>query len=1104
MGLRRLSLVTLVFLASVFAAAQAPVLKLPTAHTAWINNFALSHNGKWIATCSYDNTIKIWDHRTGRELKVLTGHKAAVNAIRFSPNDSLLLSGSADTDLRLWNLSSGECVRVLDTLFGRSVTDVAFSPDGKKVGGCSNNGLVVYDLSLNKMLLDVRLDSRGTRVQFHPGGEKIACTQADSLLAVWSFKDSAVYVQKESFYYIHGPVNDFFYSRDGSMIFAAVDGIINNIRVRIMGVKDSIRFRGHLKPALAICPGETDDVFYSMSMGSSASRRKPLVEIRKWSLSRRKIIDSFELEDRANTAPRKALAVDRQGRVAYVNSSTVSLAQASAPHLQEKIQSHTSIVNGIMVAGTELITTSEDGVIRFMDLKTNRLETVSAGADIIASHFSSGRRWLTLALRQHTDSGYTALVVRYDLLQRTRKTLLEIPNASIDGLTGLAVSDDGNHFALSVIPMAGGVLQRDSTRFQVWDAQNKKLILNKSAAQIWDISFLPGTTDIVLATGLSNKLFLVRADTIVSFQDTLVAAKDRYFDVAPIDPQRLVATYGQGVDVWNMATKKLETRIPVFTGQGGYVSLFLSADKKKMTLIRDDTARILDLKTRILSKPFIAGLSWFNCASYSNSAHMLVTSGIDNSIRFWDEGSGHEKYELVYIDSSDHLFFTPQGYYQSSRAAAQQVHYATHDMRIISFEQLDVRQNRPDLVLQAIGAADPKLVLAYHKAWTKRLRRLGLDTNKLASELSVPEADFVGRDLVLPIQKNRRLSLRIRASDKELALDRMNLWVNECPIFGARGIRLRPGRHGLDTLIQVTLSEGVNVLETSVFNTNGTESYRSPLTVFYGDPEDKGRLHFIGIGIDRFRDSSNNLNYSVKDLRDLAKVLKDKYNDRITIDTLFNEKVTVAHVQLLKRKLLQGSVDDRVILSYSGHGLLNSELDYFLSTYNVNFAKPEQGGLPYEVLESLLDSIPSRRKLLLIDACHSGEVDKEEVQRYKAVAKTLPVKGAKGIEMPGSGSKQVGIKNSFELMQELFVDVARTTGATVISAAAGTQLAREGGGSVENGVFTYAILEFLKARKEGTVNDLKRYVNWRVPELTKGLQVPTSRAENKVVDWKIW
>ena len=92
----------------------------------------------------------------------------------------------------------------------------------------------------------------------------------------------------------------------------------------------------------------------------------------------------------------------------------------------------------------------------------------------------------------------------------------------------------------------------------------------------------------------------------------------------------------------------------------------------------------------------------------------------------------------------------------------------------------------------------------------------------------------------------------------------------------------------------------------------------------------------------------------------------------------------------------------------------------------------------------------------------------------------------RGIIVLNKDSASLGMKNSFELMQTLFVNVGRSTGATIISAAGGTQFAQESG-DLKNGVFTYSILEYMKDHPFATVTELKNYVNKRVPELTKGL-----------------
>ena len=140
---------------------------------------------------------------------------------------------------------------------------------------------------------------------------------------------------------------------------------------------------------------------------------------------------------------------------------------------------------------------------------------------------------------------------------------------------------------------------------------------------------------------------------------------------------------------------------------------------------------------------------------------------------------------------------------------------------------------------------------------------------------------------------------------------------------------------------------------------------------------------------------------------------------------------------------------------------------------------------------------------MLIDACHSGEVDKDELITINQTTNTLKlIKGTKVFAYK-KDEKHLGLKNSFELMQNLFVNVGKSTGATIISAAAGTQFALERN-DLKNGVFTYSILELMQQKQQMKVSQLKSIVSKRVEELTKGLQKPTSRNEAIAVDWNVW
>ena len=201
-------------------------------------------------------------------------------------------------------------------------------------------------------------------------------------------------------------------------------------------------------------------------------------------------------------------------------------------------------------------------------------------------------------------------------------------------------------------------------------------------------------------------------------------------------------------------------------------------------------------------------------------------------------------------------------------------------------------------------------------------------------------------------------------------------------------------------------------------------------------------------------------------------------------------------------KLSKTNVEDKVIIAYSGHGLVSDSLDYYLSTYSINFSKPEQGGLPYQDLEFLVDGIPARRKLLLIDACHSGELDRENVFKARAIRQKLDsTRGAEVIFI--SDNVKIGMVNSFELMRQLFVGFGKNTGATIISAAAGTQFAMERG-DLKNGVFTSCILELMRTHKEIKLSELKLRVAMEVEKLTNGQQKPTFRNETLSFDWTVW
>jgi WD40 repeat protein len=55
-----------------------------------------------IASCSSDDTIKLWNKNTGDLLRNITGHGGTVWSVAFDKND-ILASGSENGTIELWS-----------------------------------------------------------------------------------------------------------------------------------------------------------------------------------------------------------------------------------------------------------------------------------------------------------------------------------------------------------------------------------------------------------------------------------------------------------------------------------------------------------------------------------------------------------------------------------------------------------------------------------------------------------------------------------------------------------------------------------------------------------------------------------------------------------------------------------------------------------------------------------------------------------------------------------------------------------------------------------------------------------------------------------------
>ena len=99
---------------------------------------AFSPDGRRIVTASVDQTARIWDAATARQLAVLSGHGDDVYSAAFSPDGRRIVTASEDQTARIWDAATARQLAVLSG-HDDAVLGAAFSPDGRRIVTASDD-----------------------------------------------------------------------------------------------------------------------------------------------------------------------------------------------------------------------------------------------------------------------------------------------------------------------------------------------------------------------------------------------------------------------------------------------------------------------------------------------------------------------------------------------------------------------------------------------------------------------------------------------------------------------------------------------------------------------------------------------------------------------------------------------------------------------------------------------------------------------------------------------------------------------------------------------------------------------------------------------------
>ncbi|HAN77705.1 MAG TPA: hypothetical protein DCQ31_08000 [Bacteroidales bacterium] len=1035
------------------ALAQNAILTLQEGHNNPVTALSLNNSADYLISGSADNTIKLWNTKTGRLIRTFSGHSNIVNAVSFTPDESMLVSASADKSLILWDFNTGKSVRQFTGHEG-SVTSAVFHPNGKVLFSGSWDGKVnFYNVQTGQQVLSVPIvngrvlqlaiskngnilvaacsdgnlrllrtdngalitEMRGhadavSNVQFSPNGNYVLSGSIDNTLKLW---DAATGKNIRTFKQYESSLSGLAFSASGTEIISSSE-------------------RGQL----VFWETESGKLLRTIETGKQSIALKTEQNGKSIYISEENSIKSFDLANgnllntyRGQSARVNEVALSTDNRYIAIaqQASAVNIIDLKTGNLKARFNAHNGSVEGIRFSPNNdiLITVGKDGFIRYWETEKFTLireEVASISGMSSVAFREDGKYFVTGNYDNEIEMRETATGRK----MRTWKGHSEI-------ITDVAFSPDGRK--------AAGA-SWDGT-VKIWDAAGANLdpivdVVSHSG-EIWAVAFSPDSK--FLATGGSDKL----------------------------------------IRVWDAENGAL---LKTLQGHTDYVSAlqFNNSGTQLISGSWDKTVIVWDLANEKPIKQLIGHNNYIRSIAIDNSNTLLLTGSSDSKVMLWNLNSGNTLLSMVLAsDTEDRVVTSAQGFFEGTENGIRNGLHYVKGTQIIPLEALYEKFYMPGLwatILKGEKLKTPQVNLN--------------DAFKMPPlvKLTIVNKDAISSENGELMSKQQILQITVEATDQGGGIDEILLYHNGKLLQTTqRGFKPLPvmGETKSKTF-DVSLVSGKNTLTATALNNERTEAFPVEIIVNYSGIRPQSDLYIVSVGINNYKNATLNLNYAIADMEHFTGAMQNgsaSIFKNIIVKTLQDKDFTKEKIVALFTEL-QTTVqpEDVFIFYYAGHGAMSSaeskqQEKFYLIPYNItqiygNDDMLQKHGISSDELMQYATAIKAQKQLLILDACQSGGAVKS---------------------FAGRGASE----------QKAIIQLARSTGMVLLAASGSEQYATEVG-EIGHGIFTYALVEGLNGKADGgdkdgkiTVNELKSFLDDRVPELSEkykgSAQYPTGFAK---------
>ena len=1033
---------------------QEARLVLPVGHTTAVNAVKFSPDGRYLVSTSYE-TLKIWETSSAKSIYTLEGHSNEVNYAEFSPDGSRVLSASNDSTIKIWEVASGNLlsslnghnnkvkfaefnsdgslvlsisndstIKIWETFSGKLIesikeknyiTSTHFSPDGKRIVSSSWETILIRETNSRKILHTLEGHTQGvSSVCFSLDGTLLLSTSDDGTAKIWESASGKLIHTLEG----PGGVNSAKFSADGKYVLTISEGHLVPIWETASGnLKHYIKLDGS--------DGNVESAHFSPNgqyvVVTSSNGWNQTLKI--WELSSAKYIHKLEKPHRTKIGPTN-FSPTGNDLVSYFGGSIIKLEVASGKIIN-KFDGNTvsATLANFSPDGKRFITASEnDNTLAIRELTGNLIQTLKGHTNsILSAGFS--------------PDGQKVISGSFDNTAKIWETesgmLIHSLEEHYDYVSSVNFSPDGKK-------VVTGSLDNSS---KIWDAASGKIIrtLEGHEGSVFSVNFSPDGNFIISAS----------ADNTVKIWDTdsgkLIRTHKGYTswvysaNFSP-DGKYFVSASAGTLKIRDAVSGKI---IHELKGHNETVhSVKFSPDGKKIVSASfNETILIWDFESGKLINSISGHKIGVRSVEFSPDGNKIITTSWDHTVKTWGVSTGKLLYTFLQLQNNDWLVYDEHYRYDGSQGARDYLYFVC-GLEVVDLAQVKDALYVPNLVQRIMNGENldhlPKL---------KDLEICGL----------TPEVE--------PNDNKKDGGYFYNINARKGGVGKVEIYINGMlrQTVDSKTLTQKDGIYELkieEKLIQqyqiADKETELKVIARTADNkisSRGAVARTTAKETVYRKPS----LHAIMVGIDDYKGDGLDLNYAAKDAIDLQTALK------ISTQKLFNvddtNRVHFYNLTLDRSGNINGLTPDRnnilktlekiekeskpedvFLLFFAGHGEINPEKQLILLTAEASKEQaPNYSGIMMKELLEKLAKIPAGKRILLLDACHSG-----------AAINELNLKDIAGVRNGEDAEKQS------QRLKEL-ENLASKSGLAIITASSTDQKALELP-QYEHGLMTYALL----------------------------------------------